>query len=297
MTGGEITTNNATSNGGGVCLNDGTMLLNGTVNITSNTRTDSSASNVFLVKSAKDNTITIGQNFNTATTEKIGVHASTTPDCKDYVNATRFANVADAKDISEYFKADVDKEGVVYNNDMVQLFGPHNPVEMKTTPPTCLDDGYDEHWKCTVCNNTFTDKDCTTPASVTFYPATGHDYGEWEDTQKPSYTTTGIRKRVCKNNSSHIETEIIPMLISNTDNSDSSNSDNSENSDNSSNTGDNSSNTGDSGTADNSIDSNDSSDGGLGNVPNNPTTGIAITLAPFAAAIIAFTVTVKRNKK
>lgn len=291
MSGGTIS-HNISRHGGGVNMTDGKMTLNGTVNITENKSSSapgSSESNIYLVKSAKDNMITIGTNFNTA--DPIGVHASTRPDCTNYVNATQFA-AGVQKDIIDKFKADTDK-GVIYDNtgSNVQLLGTHRATEMKATEATCTTNGNTEHWHCSACNKNFVDKDCTTElTSSVVIPATGHNYGGWIVTKAPDLTTTGTAIRICANDSSHTETKTLPMLSGNTDSS--SNSDNS--SDNSSDT-------------DNSVNSDDASgnntgngsdnNSNLGNVTDNPPTGIAISLVPLAAAITAVMVTVKRNKK
>lgn len=39
-----------------------------------------------------------------------------------------------------------------------------------------------------------------------------HDYGEWKITKAPGINTTGTAARVCKKNSSHVETEVLPPL-------------------------------------------------------------------------------------
>lgn len=39
-----------------------------------------------------------------------------------------------------------------------------------------------------------------------------HDYGEWKITKAPGINTTGTATRVCKKNSSHVETEVLPPL-------------------------------------------------------------------------------------
>ena len=39
-----------------------------------------------------------------------------------------------------------------------------------------------------------------------------HDWDEWEVVTEPTETETGLKRRVCKNNTTHIETEILPKL-------------------------------------------------------------------------------------
>ena len=44
----------------------------------------------------------------------------------------------------------------------------------------------------------------------TSIPAAGHSWGEWIVTKEPTYTEAGEKQRVCANDPTHIETEVIP---------------------------------------------------------------------------------------
>ena len=61
--------------------------------------------------------------------------------------------------------------------------------ESATTAPTCIEKGYTTH-TCTTCGDTYTD---------TYVDATGHTYGDWYVTVKPTCTETGTEQRDCSN--------------------------------------------------------------------------------------------------
>lgn len=58
-------------------------------------------------------------------------------------------------------------------------------------------------WSCTICNDTFSET----------INATEHNWGEWITDKRENLTTDGSRHRICKNNNSHTEQEIIPKGI------------------------------------------------------------------------------------
>ena len=55
------------------------------------------------------------------------------------------------------------------------------------TAPTCTEEGYTTH-TCANCNNSYTDS---------YVAATGHSFGDWEETKAPTCTETGEKHRVC----------------------------------------------------------------------------------------------------
>ena len=71
-------------------------------------------------------------------------------------------------------------------------------------PATCEDDGTETYIYITGNNQTF-----TYTAEI---PATGHAWGHWEVTTRPSKSTAGELTRVCGNDDSHIQTHTIPVL-------------------------------------------------------------------------------------
>ena len=90
----------------------------------------------------------------------------------------------------------------------------HNHIEMETVNttfkvvinPTCEDAGlmnYKAHFKNPAFGNISID--------VPLNPL-GHDYSAWEVVTLPSVDSYGMIRRICKNDSNHIETKDLPML-------------------------------------------------------------------------------------
>ncbi|MBD5080320.1 MAG: hypothetical protein HDT44_00970 [Ruminococcaceae bacterium] len=123
--------NKGQENGNGyniyVCLNDlesgGAITLDGEVLIVSSKNPDDLRSNIFL-KTGR--VITIGKGFSTKV--KIGIHPEETPNCVHFVPVTKFTDDAEAKDINSDFDADRDGQSILYNNaeNRVELKGPHD---------------------------------------------------------------------------------------------------------------------------------------------------------------------------
>ncbi|MBR0397657.1 MAG: fibronectin type III domain-containing protein [Eubacterium sp.] len=96
------------------------------------------------------------------------------------------------------------------------VFGEHIQHKMKPhayLAPTCETAGNIEYWYCTVCKSFFGDEEGQKEIgqrSDIILPATGHSWGAWTVVKKPTATTPGEKRRVCKNDRSHFETEEIP---------------------------------------------------------------------------------------
>ena len=71
--------------------------------------------------------------------------------------------------------------------------------------PTCTEPG-ESVSVAKFFNTAFASQTTTTPI-----PATGHDWGEWEVVQPSSELTKGLKRRVCTNDPSHIEEQVIPL--------------------------------------------------------------------------------------
>ena len=79
--------------------------------------------------------------------------------------------------------------------------------------PTCYEDGYLPYWKCNMCGKEFLDNQADVPMpSLIKTPAHGHDWGEWYISLAPTATEAGTKIRVCKYDSSHVDSESIPAL-------------------------------------------------------------------------------------
>lgn len=70
--------------------------------------------------------------------------------------------------------------------------------------PTCTENG-SQSIHCDVCNTINQDR-------VRVIKATGHKWSAWEVTKEASETEEGSRRRVCENDKTHVETEVIPVL-------------------------------------------------------------------------------------
>ncbi|HAM15408.1 MAG TPA: hypothetical protein DCP91_06030, partial [Eggerthellaceae bacterium] len=82
----------------------------------------------------------------------------------------------------------------------------HKPekVEMVLLEPTCTTDGLKRTVElCAECGEVFADEQET-------LTATGHDWGEWKTVKEATSTQVGEEKRVCKHDSSHVQTRLIP---------------------------------------------------------------------------------------
>ena len=70
--------------------------------------------------------------------------------------------------------------------------------------PTCTENG-SQSIHCDVCNAINQDR-------VGVIKATGHKWSAWEVTKEASETEEGSRRRVCENDATHMEIEVIPVL-------------------------------------------------------------------------------------
>ena len=79
---------------------------------------------------------------------------------------------------------------------------------------TCTEEGNIEYYHCTVCDKYFEDETGSVEITLedTVIEALGHDWGEWEETIPATTTSEGEETRVCKNDDSHKETRVIPMI-------------------------------------------------------------------------------------
>lgn len=83
---------------------------------------------------------------------------------------------------------------------------PASPVRENETAATCTAGGsYEEVVYCAKCDHEFS------RTEITVNP-TGHNWGEWEVVKQATLEETGILRRVCRNDPSHVEEETIPRL-------------------------------------------------------------------------------------
>ena len=80
------------------------------------------------------------------------------------------------------------------------------PEKLNVVPPTCTKSGsHDEKVICTVCGEQVSYKSVVDKAI-------GHNWGEWEVIKEATVSEEGEKQRICKNDSSHIQTEAIPCV-------------------------------------------------------------------------------------
>ncbi len=96
---------------------------------------------------------------------------------------------------------------------------PNNHTNLEKTEAvaaTCTEAGNDEYWYCGGCKKYFADEACTTETNISKLtrPATGHTYGEVEYTWSNDYGTC-TAKRVCQNDTGHVETENATKITEN----------------------------------------------------------------------------------
>ena len=77
---------------------------------------------------------------------------------------------------------------------------------------TCEEDGNTGYWYCEDCERYFADSEAAKEIEKedTVIPATGHDWGSWRVTRRATETSSGVRERVCRNDPSHVQKEVIP---------------------------------------------------------------------------------------
>ena len=94
--------------------------------------------------------------------------------------------------------------------------GHTNVEKTEAKAATCTKDGNEVYWYCSGCGKYFADEACTTETNISKLtrPATGHTYGEVEYTWSNDYGTC-TAKRVCQNDTGHVETENATKITEN----------------------------------------------------------------------------------
>ncbi|MBQ6316586.1 MAG: Ig-like domain-containing protein, partial [Oscillospiraceae bacterium] len=94
----------------------------------------------------------------------------------------------------------------------------HGLTYVEAKAAICTEDGNIAYWVCSQgenpCGRYFSDAEGIHEIAKeeTVIPALGHDWGEWEVTQKATAAEPGVKTRTCKHDPSHTETETIPQL-------------------------------------------------------------------------------------
>ena len=92
---------------------------------------------------------------------------------------------------------------VLKKQEVIKATG-HKAEKMAGKAASCTEDGITEGSKCSVCGEILKKQEVI--------KATGHKWSAWEVTKEASETEEGSRRRVCENDKTHVETEVIPVL-------------------------------------------------------------------------------------
>ncbi|MDO5138152.1 MAG: BspA family leucine-rich repeat surface protein [Oscillospiraceae bacterium] len=90
----------------------------------------------------------------------------------------------------------------------------HDLQKTEKLEATCEEDGHLAYYTCQRCEKYFSDTmgEDEINISDTVIPATGHAWGEWTVTKEATEEEEGLETRYCSNDTSHMETRIIPRL-------------------------------------------------------------------------------------
>lgn len=82
----------------------------------------------------------------------------------------------------------------------------HKGTAVAAKAPTCEEPGNIAHYKCS-CGKVYSDENCTTALDKVTIDATGHNWGDWEQTKPATCTEDNVMTRICGNDASHKETK------------------------------------------------------------------------------------------
>ena len=94
--------------------------------------------------------------------------------------------------------------GDSYKGDIVRAEGHNVVVTKEGYPATCEESGFTNEEKCTKCN--------TITKQQVKISALGHKYDEWKEVTKPTADSTGLIKKICRNDNSHVKEMVLPVL-------------------------------------------------------------------------------------
>lgn len=90
----------------------------------------------------------------------------------------------------------------------------HTLIAVDAKNATCEEDGNIAYYKCTNCSKYFADSTGNNEINLkdTVGQSKGHNWNEWIVTKEATMEKEGIKTRTCKNDSTHIETDVIAKL-------------------------------------------------------------------------------------
>ncbi len=118
------------------------------------------------------------------------------------------------KDCKNYYSDEAGSSKIDVEDTIIPATGHSSIIEVEAVEATCETAGNIAHYKCEKCNKLFSDDKGKTEISndAVYIPAKGHDWNTWKVVKEPTETMAGLKVRVCKNDSLHIENEDIPAL-------------------------------------------------------------------------------------
>ncbi len=145
-----------------------------------------------------------------------GATWQTSPTFTDLTASTEYSFVARYAE-TENYKASPASAALKVTTDALPHV--HNLTLVPGQAATCTDAGWKDYYSCT-CGKHFEDNQGVAEiADLNIWntgdgaiPALGHDWNEWETTEKPTCATEGSKTRTCKRDSQHTETETVPSL-------------------------------------------------------------------------------------
>ena len=91
----------------------------------------------------------------------------------------------------------------------------HIMVHHDFSKPTCTEKGCKGYYVCTECGRWYWDEAAGHEIfnhDDVYTDALGHNWGDWKITKDPTVEAEGEARRVCQNDSSHVETKTLPKL-------------------------------------------------------------------------------------
>ena len=144
-----------------------------------------------------------------ATGHNLTEHKATEVTCTEAGNSAYWS----CDQCKGFFSDAEGKTSVEENSWVIGALG-HNLEEHKAVEASCTSAGNSAYWSCDRCKGFFGDVEGKIAIAENSWviAATDHDWEEWKIIKEASEDEEGLERRICKNNTGHIEERIIPKL-------------------------------------------------------------------------------------
>ena len=144
-----------------------------------------------------------------ATGHNLTEHKATEVTCTEAGNSAYWS----CDQCKGFFSDAEGKTSVEENSWVIGALG-HNLEEYKAVETSCTSAGNSAYWSCDRCKGFFGDVEGKIAIAENSWviAATDHDWEEWKIIKEASEDEEGLERRICKNNTGHIEERIIPKL-------------------------------------------------------------------------------------